>query len=203
MHQIVEWLSNTAVHWISALGLTGVFITMVLESACIPLPSEVILLSGGAAVASGSMSYVGVVVAGVLGNVVGSVIAYFVGSRGGRKLLERYGKYVLFNQAHFDQAQRWFDRHGESTVFFSRNLPFVRTFISLPAGIAGMNFRRFTLFTFVGCIPWNMALTYAGYKLGSNMDAVERFLHPLSYGLAGFACLLLLYWLLRKRRKTA
>lgn len=203
MQQIVDWLSSAALHLIDALGLAGIFVGMVLESACIPIPSEVILLGGGAAVASGSMSSVGVVAAGVLGNLVGSIIAYFVGIRGGRKLLERYGKYVRFNESHFNQAERWFERHGEGTVFFARNLPFIRTFISLPAGIAGMGFRKFAAFTLLGCIPWNMVLTYAGYKLGSNTDAVERYLHPLSYALAGIACLLLVYWLLRRRKKLA
>ncbi|WP_081756873.1 DedA family protein [Gorillibacterium massiliense] len=176
---------------------------MVIESACIPLPSEVIMLTGGVAVANGSMSYWQVVLAGVLGNVTGSIIAYYVGVRGGRKWLARYGKYVLFNPSHFEQAERWFARFGEATVFFTRNLPFIRTFISLPAGIAGMRFRRFLIFTLLGCIPWNMALAYAGYKLGSNRNVVESYLHPISYGVAVLVVGLLIYWLLRKRKGKA
>ncbi|REE91614.1 membrane protein DedA with SNARE-associated domain [Paenibacillus taihuensis] len=203
MHQFIEWISNLAIQLIHALGITGIFIGMILESACIPIPSEVIMLSGGAAVSTGSMTYAEVVLAGVAGNVVGSVIAYYIGAFGGRTLLERYGKYVLFNAAHFEQSQRWFERYGQSTVFFARNLPFIRTFISLPAGIARMPFMKFLLFSLLGCIPWNMALAYAGLKLGANADSIETYLHPISYALAGAAVLLLVYWLLRKRRREA
>ncbi|QHW33646.1 DedA family protein [Paenibacillus rhizovicinus] len=203
MQQVLEWLSNTAVHWIDAFGLIGVFIAMTLESACIPIPSEVILLSAGAAAATGSMSYLGIVAAGVLGNVAGSIIAYYAGAFGGRKVLDRYGKYVLINSSHIDQAQRWFDLHGEGTVFFARNLPFVRTFISFPAGIAGMHFRKFVVYTFLGCIPWNMALAYIGIKLSIHSDKLEQYLHPLSYALAIAALVLLVYWILRHRRKQA
>jgi membrane protein DedA with SNARE-associated domain len=202
LQTIIDWISNTAVHLIGTFGVVGIFIGMVLESACIPIPSEVILLSGGGAVANGTMSFVEVVVAGVVGNVVGSVIAYFVGLLGGRAILERYGKYVLFRTSHLEQSQRWFDRYGESTVFFTRNLPFVRTFISLPAGIAKMNFRKFLIFTTLGCIPWNMALTYAGFKLGTNSKAIEQYLHPISYVIAAILCVLLVFWLLRKKRSV-
>lgn len=203
MHQLIEWISNLAIQLINALGVTGIFIGMILESACIPIPSEVIMLSGGAAVSTGSMTYAEVVIAGVVGNVVGSVIAYYLGAFGGRTLLERYGKYVLFNATHFEQSQRWFARYGQSTVFFARNLPFIRTFISLPASIARMPFIKFLLFSLLGCIPWNMALAYAGLKLGANADSIETYLHPISYTLAGVAVLLLIYWLLRKRRREA
>ncbi|MFC5649475.1 DedA family protein [Paenibacillus solisilvae] len=199
----MDWISSVAVHLIDTLGIWGIFVGMILESACIPIPSEVILLSGGAAVAIGSMSYTEVVFAGVLGNLIGSIIAYYVGLRGGRVLIERYGKYVLLRSSHFEQAQRWFERYGESTVFFTRNLPFIRTFISLPAGIAGMNFRKFFIFTFLGCIPWNMALVYAGLKLGMNAYLVEDYLHPISYAVAAVVCGLLLFWLFRKKRKHA
>ncbi|AZN41103.1 DedA family protein [Paenibacillus albus] len=201
MHQLIDWISNLAIQLINALGISGIFIGMILESACIPIPSEVIMLSGGAAVATGSMTYAEVVIAGVVGNVVGSVIAYYIGAFGGRALLERYGKYVLFNASHFEQSQRWFERYGQSTVFFARNLPFIRTFISLPAGIARMPFMKFLLFSLLGCIPWNMALAYAGLKLGSNADSIETYLHPISYALAGATCLLLAYWLFRKKRR--
>ncbi|WP_127530330.1 DedA family protein [Paenibacillus kobensis] len=200
MHQLIEWISNVAIQLINALGVTGIFIGMILESACIPIPSEVIMLSGGAAAATGSMTYTEVVIAGIAGNVVGSVIAYYIGALGGRTLLERYGKYILFNASHFDQSERWFARYGQSTVFFARNLPFIRTFISLPAGIAKMPFLKFVLFSLLGCIPWNMALGFAGFKLGVNADSIDKYIHPISYALAGVTCLLLVYWLLRKRR---
>lgn len=199
MHQLIDWLSRTAIELIDTLGLAGIFVGMILESACIPIPSEVILLGGGAAAALGSMSYWGVVIAGVLGNVVGSIIAYYIGAWGGRRLLARYGKYILFNQSHLDQAQRWFDRRGEITVLIARNLPFVRTFISLPAGIASMHIMKFIAFTIIGCIPWNMALAYAGYKLGES-DQIERIMHPVSYAIAAVVIVAAFFWLFKKRR---
>jgi len=201
LQNFLDWISSVGIHLIETFGVFGLFLGMVLESACIPIPSEVIMLSGGAAAAVGSMSYVEVVAAGVIGNLVGSIAAYYVGKRGGRRLIERYGKYVLIKSSHFEQAESWFARYGDSTVFFTRNLPFVRTFISLPAGIAGMNFRKFCIFTFLGCIPWNMALAYAGFTLGSNAHLVEQYLHPISYVIAALVILMLIVWLLRKNKR--
>ncbi|GLX66919.1 DedA family protein [Paenibacillus glycanilyticus] len=200
MQSIIDWISNTAVQLIDAIGVYGIFIGMVLESACIPIPSEVILLSGGLAAASGTISLQAVVVAGVLGNVIGSVIAYYIGALGGRRLLNKYGKYVFFRHSHLVQAEQWFTRYGAWSVFFTRNLPFIRTFISLPAGIAKMRFPTFLLFTALGCIPWNIALAYVGYKWGANADLLERYMHPVSYAVALLVVGLLAYWLLIKRR---
>ena len=181
MHQLVELLTSFVTNLINTFGHWGVFIGMVLESACIPLPSEVIMLFGGFLAAQGTLNFWGVVWAGVLGNVVGSVLAFGVGAYGGRPFLEKYGKYILLNKHHLDQADRWFFRHGEWTVFFGRVLPVIRTFISLPAGITRMNFLKFITFTLIGCIPWNIALTYTGLKLGQNWQAVEPYFRPFSY----------------------
>ncbi|WP_336771080.1 DedA family protein [Paenibacillus sp. MMO-58] len=200
MHSVIDWISNIAVQLIDAVGIYGIFIGMVLESACIPIPSEVILLSGGLAAANGTLSWQAVVIAGVLGNVAGSIIAYYVGALGGRKVLDKYGKYVFFKNSHLIQAERWFDRYGASSVFFARNLPFIRTFISLPAGIAQMKFSKFLLFTFLGCIPWNLALAYAGYKGGANIDLLEKYMHPVSYAIALLVAGGLVYWLFLKKR---
>ncbi len=200
MHSVIDWISNIAVQLIDAVGIYGIFIGMVLESACIPIPSEVILLSGGLAAANGTISWQAVVIAGVLGNVAGSVIAYYVGALGGRKVLNKYGKYVFFRNSHLIQAERWFARYGVSSVFFARNLPFIRTFISLPAGIAEMKFSKFLLFTFLGCIPWNVALAYAGYKGGANADLLEKYMHPVSYVIALLVAGWLVYWLFLKKR---
>lgn len=174
---------------------------MILESACIPIPSEVIMLSGGWLAARGSLSFAGVVAAGVIGNLIGSLIAYYVGATGGRRLLERYGKYILFNAHHLEQAERWFARYGESTVLFTRMLPFIRTFISFPAGIAGMKMWRFAVFTLLGCIPWDLALVYIGYKLGGNWSIVEQYLRPVSYAVCAAVLLLLVWWLVRRRKE--
>ena len=181
LHALVEQLANVAVSLIETLGYWGIFIGMTIESACIPLPSEVIMLFGGFMVAVGIFNFWYVVVAGVLGNVVGSVITYWIGANGGGSLLLKYGKYVLINPGHLDKAEYWFSRYGDWTVFFARNLPVIRTFISLPAGIARMNFAKFFIYTFVGCIPWNLALTFSGYKLGKNWHLIEPYFRPVSY----------------------
>ncbi|WP_027415881.1 DedA family protein [Aneurinibacillus terranovensis] len=181
MHHLVEGLTSFVTHIISSFGNIGIFLSMALESACIPLPSEVILLFGGFLAARGTLTFWGVVSAGVLGNVVGSVLIYWIGSYVGRAFLEKYGKYVLLNVGHLAKAESWFARYGEWAVFFGRILPVIRTFISLPAGVARMNFSKFLMFTLFGCIPWNIALTYFGLKLGQNWQSVEPYFHPVSY----------------------
>ncbi len=159
------------------------------------------MLSGGLLVAQGTLTFTEVVAVGVLGNLIGSIIAFYVGAVGGRRLLEKYGKYIFFNARHLEQSQRWFDRYGESTVFFTRMLPFIRTFISLPAGIAGMKAWRFVLFTFLGSLPWNMALVYLGYRLGDNWSIVETYLRPVSYIICATVVLLLIVWLVRRKKE--
>lgn len=181
MHQILDWISTHTESLIVSYGVIGIFIGMLLESACIPIPSEVIMLFGGFFVQKGSFSYMEVVSAGVLGNLVGSVLIYWVGATGARALLVKYGNFVWIKPEHIDKAEQWFSRYGEWTAFFGRNLPLIRTFISLPAGIAKMNFTRFLLFTFLGCLPWNMLLTYLGFKLGENWQEVEPYVRPISY----------------------
>ncbi|GAA3413895.1 DedA family protein [Paenibacillus hodogayensis] len=177
---------------------------MTLESACIPIPSEVIMLSGGVMAGQGRLTLTEVVVAGVLGNVTGSAIAYFAGATMGRNLFGKYGKYIFFRERHKEKAERWFARYGEWTVFFTRNLPFIRTFISLPAGLARMGFPKFILYTVLGCIPWNWALAFLGLKLGSNWQTVDRYLRPVSYFIAGVIAISLALWIyhaFRTRRR--
>jgi len=200
MHQLLTWISETALQLVNTMGIWGIWLGMILESACIPIPSEVIMLSGGWLVAQGSITFMEVAVAGILGNLLGSVIAYYIGKAGGRRLLEKYGKYILMNEHHLEQSERWFKRYGESTVFFTRMLPFIRTFISLPAGIAGMKAWKFIVFTALGCIPWNLALIYLGYRLGDNWSIVEQYIRPISYTVCGIVLLLLLWWLVRRYR---
>jgi membrane protein DedA with SNARE-associated domain len=151
-------------------GAIAVFFLMMLESACIPVPSEVIMLYAGYLVHTGDLSFTAAVVAGVAGNVVGSWIAWAVGAYGGRELLEKHGRKVHITQGNLAMADRWFDRYGPRIVLISRCLPIVRTFISLPAGIARMPFWRFTLYTLIGCIPWVIALTLVGVWVGSAWD---------------------------------
>jgi membrane protein DedA with SNARE-associated domain len=189
-------------------GYLAVFVLMVLESACIPVPSEVTMLFGGALANSAFLTSLGqqgrhlnfVVVAlvGTIGNLVGSWIAWGVGYRGGRPLIERWGRYVLLREHELDRAEVWFQRHGQTAVLVSRLLPVVRTFISLPAGIAEMPFARFSLYTFLGCLPWTFALTAVGYALGGQWNVVERYLRPVSYAVAAVCVLAIAWWFYRR-----
>ena len=201
MHQLIELLTTFVTSLVNTFGHWGVFIGMTLESACIPLPSEVIMLFGGFLAAQGTLSFWGVVWAGVFGNLAGSVLAFWVGAHGGRPFLEQYGKYILFNRDHLDKADRWFYKYGEWTVFFGRILPVIRTFISLPAGIARMNFVKFLVFTLIGCIPWNIALTYMGLKLGQNWQSVEPYFRPISYAVVLAIICGVVWFIIHNRRK--
>ena len=156
---------------ISGSGYLGIVLLMAIESACIPLPSEMIMPFSGYLVSTGRFSLIGVALAGAVGCNVGSIIAYYIGARGGRPLAERYGHYVLVTRHDLERAEHWFTRYGDWAVFFARLLPVVRTFIALPAGIARMNFVRFNIYTFLGSLPWCWALAYAGMKLGERWKA--------------------------------
>jgi membrane protein DedA with SNARE-associated domain len=174
---LLETLFMAVVGALSTLGYWGIALGMAVESACIPLPSEIILPMGGFLVANGTITFTQAVLAGQLGGLTGSIVAYFVGKYGGRAFLERYGKYVLISQHEMDVADRWFVEKGELTVFLGRLLPGVRTFISLPAGISGMNFGRFLFYSFLGMLPWSLLFTYLGLKLGDNWHMVREVLH--------------------------
>ncbi|MGA9995401.1 MAG: DedA family protein, partial [Pyrinomonadaceae bacterium] len=158
---------------ISRLGYAGVVLLMAIESACIPLPSEVIMPFSGYLVYTGRFNLWAVGVAGAVGCVLGSLVAYWVGMYGGRPLIEKYGRYVLISRHDLDLADRWFSRHGEIIVFASRLLPVIRTFIAFPAGVARMNLTRFILYTFAGSLPWCLGLAYVGQILGEQWDKNE------------------------------
>jgi membrane protein DedA with SNARE-associated domain len=176
---ILETLSNFVISVIEQLGYAGVFVAMGLESACIPLPSEVIMPFAGFVVWKGELTLIGVTLAGTAGSLAGSLVAYFVGGYGGLPLLERYGKYVLIRKSELDRAHAWFGRYGETAVLVSRVLPIVRTFISLPAGVARMDVKKFSLYTVLGSLPWCFGLAYVGVLLGphwSDLEALFRYL---------------------------
>ncbi|HOI70707.1 MAG TPA: DedA family protein [Methanobacterium sp.] len=175
MGGIIETVSNFAIYLIENLGYWGVFIGMTLESVCIPIPSEVIMPLSGFIAYRGEMSFFWVVVVGVIANLVGSWMAYFVGLRGGRPFLEKYGKYILISHKKLDMAHEWFEKYGHEAVLISRVLPVIRTFISLPAGIAEMDLKKFSAYTVAGSLPWCFALTYIGYMLGPNWHTIEGY----------------------------
>lgn len=197
--QAIEWilaeLSAFVIETISLFGYTGIVLTMAIESACIPLPSEIIMPFSGYLVGTGQFTMLGVTLAGSVGNVIGSIVAYWAGVWGGRPFVERYGRYVLISHHDLDVADRWFAKYGEAAVLFSRMLPVVRTFISLPAGIARMNFPRFVLFTFVGALPWCYLLAYIGVRMGEEWDSLREYFHQFDVIIGLFLVLALGYFL--------
>jgi membrane protein DedA with SNARE-associated domain len=191
-------------------GYLAVFVLMLLESACIPIPSEVTMLFGGAAANAvfaaslpghpAPLNFLLIGLVGTLGNLAGSLLAYWVGRVGGRPLIERWGRYVFLRPHELDRAEAWFADHGQTAVFVSRLLPVVRTFISLPAGVAEMPLGTFILYTFAGCLPWTFALAGVGYALGSRWTTVEKYFRPISI-LVGLALLgLIVWWFMRRAR---
>jgi membrane protein DedA with SNARE-associated domain len=199
---IVDPIVDVAVDVIDSLGYAGVFFLMLLESACIPVPSEAIMLFAGFNVSEGDMTLFGIVTAGVLGNVVGSWIAWGAGYFGRIELLER-NRLIHINHKHLEWADRWFERHGDATVFFTRMLPIIRTFISLPAGVARMPFWRFTALTLAGCIPWVLLLGWIGREVGSNWEEWRDYLHYGDYVVLAGIIVLIVWLLIRRRRERA
>ena len=194
--RIIEFLSWLIVITISTLGYSGIVLLMAIESACIPLPSEIIMPFSGYLVSTGQMNLWLVALAGAVGCVLGSLVAYWVGSNGGRPLIEKYGRYVLVSRHDLDMADRWFASHGEIIVFVSRLLPAIRTFIAFPAGVARMNLKRFIIYTFAGSLPWCLGLAYVGQKLGEKWnkdDTLKTWFHRFDF-LIGIAAVLLVSW---------
>jgi membrane protein DedA with SNARE-associated domain len=197
---ITDPIVNVAVDVVDAIGLLGVFVLMVLESACIPVPSEATMLFAGFNVSDGQYSLFAAVAVGSFANLVGSWIAYAVGYYGRIDVLEKHGKKLHIKKSHLEQADRWFEKHGDATVFFTRMLPIIRTFISLPAGVARMPFWRFTVFTLLGCIPWVFMLTFIGKEAGDNWETWKDNLHYVDYAVAAAIVVAIVYLVVKWRR---
>jgi len=197
--------------FITNYGYLAIFVLMLAESACIPVPSELIMTFGGAlaagAVPGTHLNLIGVILAGTAGNVAGSYIAWAVGRYGGQPLLRRLSEgrlgRRLLREHDLDRAIAWFDRHGGKAVLIGRMLPVVRTFISLPAGIAEMPALRFGIYTTIGCIPWTAALAAAGYAVGTNWESIANAFHGPSYIIAGIVLvvMVLAVWRYARRRQ--
>ncbi|HVL30786.1 MAG TPA: DedA family protein [Solirubrobacteraceae bacterium] len=193
---IVEFATNV----VAELGLPGVFLLMLLESACIPIPSEATMLFAGFNVSRGEYSLIAVTLVGSFANLVGSWVAYAVGYYGRVDILERHGHKLFIKPEHLRQADRWFERHGDATVFFTRMMPIIRTFISLPAGVARMPFVRFSVLTFIGCVPWVFGLTFIGQQVGANWTQWKDSLHYVDYAVAAAIVVGVVVLVVRRRR---
>ena len=195
---ITDSLVHFATNAVGTLGLGGVFVLMLAESACIPIPSEATMLFAGFAVSQGRFSLFAITAMGVLGNLVGSWIAYAVGYFGRIELVERHAHRLHIKPSHLASADRWFANYGEATVFFTRGLPVIRTFISLPAGVARMPFVRFTVFTLLGCIPWVLALGFIGDQVGHNWTHWRHYFSYVDYVMAALIVAGIAYWVYRR-----
>ncbi len=202
---IETWFLEIITNVYDAMGWPGVVFLMAVESAAIPFPSELIMpLAGWLLIeAKGDSAWMLGMAAfyGALGNLLGSWVAYWISYKGGRPLLKKYGKYVLVTQQEVDQAEEWFQKYGELAVFASRMLPVVRTFISVPAGIARMNFWKFSFYTFIGSYPWSLGLAYGGFKLGENWEDLRRVMRPFDFPIAAII-LAVVVWFIYHRIKV-
>jgi membrane protein DedA with SNARE-associated domain len=198
--------------FITDYGYLAIFVLMLAESACIPVPSELIMTFGGAlaagAVPGTHLNLIGVILAGTAGNVAGSYIAWAVGRYGAEPALRRlarrrWGRRIGIREHDIDRGIAWFDRHGSKAVLIGRVLPVVRTFISLPAGIAEMPALRFGVYTTIGCIPWTTALAVAGYAVGKNWESIVNAFHGPTYIIAAVVvvALVILAWRYLRRRR--
>jgi membrane protein DedA with SNARE-associated domain len=192
---ILEFITGLISSW----GYAGIFVTMTLESALIPIPSEAVIPFAGFLAYMGEMNIWLIVLVSSLANVTGSIIAYEIGKYLGRGFIERYGKYVLLNMGHLQLIERWFDKYGSLTVLFCRMLPLVRTVNALPAGIGKMNFPKFCIFTFIGSIPWNLALVFVGYLLKQNWNILEKYSLYIDM-LAVFVAAAVIFFIVRRVR---
>ena len=202
---IENWFLDIITRVYDAMGWPGVVFLMGIESAAIPFPSELIMpLAGWLLIeAKGDSAWMLLMAAfyGALGNLLGSWVAYGISYKGGRPLLKKYGKYVLVTQNEVDRAEEWFQKYGEIAVLASRMLPVVRTFISVPAGIARMNIWKFSFYTFVGSYPWSLGLAYGGFKLGENWEDLRRVMRPFDFPIAGII-IVVVAWFIYHRIKT-
>ena len=193
MISISASLANLVISLIESLGYLGIFLGMTIESACIPLPSEVIMTFAGFVVNEGKLSLTNIILAGILGNLLGSLITYYIGLKGARPLLEKYGKYILITKEKLDNADKWFNKHGDAAVFFGRMLPGIRTFISLPAGINKMDINKFVIYTIIGSGIWTSILAVIGIELGKDWNIISQYFRIFDI-IIGIAILLLIIY---------
>lgn len=199
---MLEQISSFIIHLIQSTGYLGIFILMTLESALIPIPSEITMPFAGFLAAKGSLSFILVVLTGAIGNLIGSLVAYYVGFFLEENVIldniKKYGKFVLISEHDLAKANKWFGKYGDSIVFFSRLLPAVRTFISLPAGIFEMNIWKFSIYTFIGSLAWSLFLTYIGFYFQSRWNVLEQYFRKFDFIILGIIIILVAFYLNNK-----
>lgn len=200
IEKLLTIISGWIIALISATGYAGVVFLMAIESAGIPAPSEVIMPFSGFLVGQGKFNLLLVALAGTLGNLIGSLVAYAIGYWGGRPLIERYGRYILLRHHELDLADRFFAKYGKLAVFVGRLLPVVRTYISFPAGIAKMDIKQFSLYTVLGAFPWSIGLAYIGLRLGAHWETIKHYARGLDVAVVVAIVILVAWWIWQKRR---
>lgn len=204
-------ISDIITNQVSQNGYLAVFVLVALGSACIPIPSEIVLLFGGALASDTFAEQVlhdpaqqlnlgMIIVVALAAGMVGSWLAFWLGYAGGRPLIDRWGRYLLFRPHEVDRAHTWFERHGDALVFFGRLIPLLRAFVSLPAGVARMDLRKFSLYTFLGILPWTVGFAWAGYLLGEEWRTVEKWFRPLGLLAAILLAGALIWWIAKRVR---
>ncbi len=201
MVELISYISEWALEAIGRTGYAGIFLLSALESAAIPIPSEVVVPFSGFLAVSGRFNIWLVILVATAANLAGSIILFWIGKSGGRWILERYGKYVLIHKHDLEKGDKWFSRYGNKVIFWSRMLPVVRTFISLPAGVSKMNFSRFCLLTFLGSLPWNAGLALIGYKAGENWNILHDYFRKADIFIVIFIAVLIGWYVWRHMKK--
>ena len=197
--EILRPVIDLVISFISTTGYVGIFLLMILESALIPIPSEIIMPFSGFLVTSGKFHPIAVILAGSLGNLVGSVLTYYIGIKFGRAFIIKYGKYIFFKENHLEFTDKLFKKYGDRISFVGRLLPLIRTYVSLPAGIGKTNLAKFVFYTFAGSVIWNTMLTYAGIQLGNNWENIDKYSIYLDIA-AVIAIVVFIVWIISKRR---
>lgn len=197
----MEHFSSLFLEFIASWGYVAVAVLMAAENACIPIPSELILGFAGYLIFSDQMTFIGALTAGMIGGMAGSIFAYVVGHKGGRSFVDKYGHYFFIKKSHVDIAQNWFDKYGLKAVFFSRMLPVVRTFISLPAGFAHVDMKKFLTLTFAGSLPWTALILLAGMMLGKSWQVMLKIGHEASLAFVAICAFVIVVMYIRYRRK--
>jgi membrane protein DedA with SNARE-associated domain len=203
MSSIVNDVVNWCTHIITVFGLPGIFALMFVESACVPIPAEATMMFAGFAVSQGKMSLAAAIIVGIAGNVAGAWVVYFIALWGGRPFIDRYGKYLLLKHEHIALTERWFARYGAVAVAFCRIIPGVRSFVSLPAGVARMPLWKFTFYTALGCAPFVGVLAWLGVKVGANWEHLDSKLKWVNYAVLAAAVALIAWYVVRRLRRSS